>query len=346
MTSYQERKMIVDDIEQARKDGCRLAKACEVYGLSVRTYQRWYRRDEVIEDCRPKAMRPEPSHKLTPEEREAIMNTVNEKRFQSLPPTQIVPTLLDEGSYIASESSFYRVMEEHEQNNRRGRAKEPSKRSKPDEFVADGPDQVWSWDITYLASQTKGKFYYLYLIMDIFGRDIVGYEVHDAESGELGKEVFDRAYVAVGMPKGLVLHSDNGSPMKSFTMKAKLDDLGITPSYSRPQVSNDNPYSEALFRTVKYCPAWPSKGFESLGQARAWVERFVRWYNCEHKHSKIKFVTPHQRRHGQEHEILLNRKAVLEKAKQLNPARWSGATRNCDPAGPVRLNPDKLKHVS
>lgn len=144
----------------------------------------------------------------------------------------------------------------------------------------------------------------------------------------------------------MVLHSDNGSPMKSFTMRSKLDDLGITPSYSRPQVSNDNPYSEALFRTVKYCPAWPSKGFESLEQAREWVERFVQWYNCEHRHSKIKFVTPHQRRHGQEHEILMRRKAVLENAKQLNPKRWSGSTRNCDPAGPVILNPDKLQLVS
>lgn len=188
--------------------------------------------------------------------------------------------------------------------------------------------------------------YYLYLIMDIYGRDIVGYEVHESECGKLGKEVFDRAFVAAGMPEGLVLHSDNGAPMKSFTMRAKLDDLGVTPSFSRPRVSNDNPYSEALFRTVKYYPAWPSEGFKSLSEVREWVERFVTWYNKDHRHSKIKFVTPYQRRMKQDAEILAKRMAVLEKAKARNPSRWTGSTRNCDPVGPVKLNPDKLIAVS
>lgn len=300
----------------------------------------------VLEDRRASAIRPEPANKLTQADNEKILQTVNEPRFQSLPPTQIVPILLDEGEYIASESSFYRVMDADDQNNRRGRAKPPAKRAKPKEFVADGPNQVWTWDITYCPSQTKGWFYYLYLIMDIYGRDIVGYEVHESECGKLGKEVFDRAFVAAGMPEGLVLHSDNGAPMKSFTMRAKLDDLGVTPSFSRPRVSNDNPYSEALFRTVKYCPAWPSEGFKNLSEVREWVEKFVTWYNQDHRHSKIKFVTPYQRRMKQDAEILANRKAVLENAKARNPRRWSGSTRNCDPVGPVKLNPDKLIAVS
>lgn len=333
------------DIEQARSAGCRLEKACEVYGLTARTYQRWYQRGEVLADRRASAVRPEPEHKLTSAERAKIIETVNAPRFQSLPPTQIVPILLDEGVYIASESSFYRVMADHNQNNRRGRAKQPTRRAKPEEFIADGPNQVWSWDITYCPSKTKGLFYYLYLIMDIYGRDIVGYEVHETECGELGKEVFNRAFIAAGMPSELVLHSDNGAPMKSFMMQAKLSDLGVTPSYSRPRVSDDNPYSEALFRTVKYCPSWPADGFENLVDAREWVERFVHWYNHDHRHSKIKFVTPHQRRTGQEVELLENRKAVLESARAINPKRWSGATRNCDAAGPVKLNPDKLKAV-
>ena len=336
----------MDAIEQARKAGCRLHKACEVYGLTARTYHRWYRRGEVLEDKRASVVRPEPENKLTPAEHAKILEIVNAPRFKSLPPTQIVPILLDEGEFIASESSYYRVMAEHGQNNRRGRAKQPTKRAKPDEYIADGPNQVWSWDISYCPSQTKGLFYYLYLIMDIYGRDIVGYEVHEVECGELGKAVFDRAFIAAGMPSGLVLHSDNGSPMKSFTMQAKLADLGVTPSYSRPRVSDDNPYSEALFRTVKYCPVWPSKGFSSLIEAREWVERFVHWYNRDHRHSKIKFVTPHQRRTGKDVEILAHRKAVLESAKSKNPKRWSGSTRNCDPVGPVKLNPDKLTAVS
>lgn len=317
-----------------------------MYGLSPRTYQRWFRRGEVLEDRRASAVRPAPENKLTPAENGKILETANEPRFQSLPPTQIVPILLDEGVYLASESSFYRVLEVNDQNNRRGRAKPPTKRSKPEEYVADGPNQVWTWDITYCPSQTKGLFYYLYLIMDIYGRDVVGYEVHESECGALGKEVFDRAFMAAGMPEGLVLHSDNGSPMKSFTMQAKLVDLGVTPSFSRPRVSDDNPYSESLFRTVKYCPAWPTAGFKNLAEAREWVERFVNWYNHDHRHSKIKFVTPHQRRMGQDAEILANRKAVLEKAKEMNPRRWSGSTRNCEPAGPVKLNPDKLTAVS
>jgi transposase InsO family protein len=253
---------------------------------------------------------------------------------------------LDEGEYIASESSFYRVMADHNQNNRRGRAKQPTRRAKPEEFIADGPNQVWSWDITYCPTQTKGLFYYLYLIMDIYGRDIVGYEVHETECGELGKEVFDRAFIAAGMPSGLVLHSDNGAPMKSFTMQAKLSDLGVTPSYSRPRVSDDNPYSEALFRTLKYCPSWPANGFKDLVEVREWVERFVHWYNKDHRHSKIKFVTPNQRKTGQDSVVLARRKNVLEKAKQKNPKRWSGSTRNCEPTGPVKLNPDKLTAVS
>jgi len=146
--------------------------------------------------------------------------------------------------------------------------------------------------------------------------------------------------------KPLVLHSDNGAPMKAQTMKAKMEEMGVMASYSRPRVSNDNPYSESLFRTLKYRPVWPSSGFSSLEIARDWVEEFVNWYNNEHRHSRLNFVTPAQRHAGKDTAILEQRKNVLEEAKRLNPYRWSGDVRNCDAAGSVTLNPEKTETVT
>lgn len=179
--------------------------------------------------------------------------------------------------------------------------------------------------------------------MDIYGRLIVGHEVHDRECGILAGEIFSRAHLAAGQPNDLVLHSDNGPAMKSYTFKAKLKELSVLPSYSRPCVSNDNAYSESLFRTVKYVPAWPPKGFESLEQARDWVKRFVEWYNTEHRHSALNYVTPAQRQNGDDKSILAKRYEVLELARARHPRRWSGPVRNCEPRGPSVLNPDKIK---
>ena len=188
----------------------------------------------------------------------------------------------------------------------------------------------------------KGLFYYLYLFEDIFSRKIVGYEVYEQECGERAAELVQRCMLREQcLHKPLVLHSDNGAPMKAQTMKAKLEELGVLSSYSRPRVSNDNPYSEALFRTLKYRPEWPSSGFVSLSDARDWVQSFSHWYNNKHRHSKINFVTPAQRHAGQDRELLLKRKAVLEAAKKANPNRWSKDVRNCEPVGAVTLNPDK-----
>ena len=318
-------------------------------GITVRTFERWTRGGLVHEDQRPTAPRPEPSHKLTEQEREQILATVNSDRFASLSPTQIVPILLDEGEYIGSESSFYRVMRQAGQQQHRGRAQKPKQKAKPQAQVAYGPNEVWSWDITYLPTPVTGRFYYLYLFMDIYGRNIVAHEVHDRECGELASDLVSKGHLKAGQP-AVVLHSDNGAPMTAYTFRAKLTELGITPSYSRPRVSDDNPYSESLFRTVKYCPAWPPAGFESLEQAREWVECFVQWYNTEHRHSQLNFVTPEQRCRGEDAEILRHRRQRLEQARAEHPQRWSKGVRNCDPAGPVSLNPGKpaaaLKLVS
>ena len=253
-----------------------------------------------------------------------------------------MPRLADEGRYIASESSFYRVLRDAEQVNRRGRAQAPRLVPTPDSYKATAPNQVWSWDITFLASSIRGAFYRLYMVEDIFSRKIVGWEVHEQESAEHAGVLIRKACLAEGIHEaGLVLHSDNGGPMKGATMLATLQTLGVVPSFSRPSVSDDNPYSESLFRTLKYCPAYPNKPFESIGEARHWVHRFVQWYNHEHRHSAIRYVTPNQRHSGKERSLLKQREAVYEAAKRRNPGRWSGSSRNWNPVAEVWLNPPK-----
>ena len=305
LTPLPKRKTLVDLIQEAYAHGARLYKACAEAELSKRTYRRWYQAGKVQADLRPSTVRTEPANKLNEEERKLILKICSEARFASLPPSQIVPTLLDEGIYIASESSFYRVLKANAQLNRRGRSQNTTKRSKPAAYVADMPNKVWSWDITYCASVIKRQFYYLYMFEDIYSRKIVGYEVHDRECGELAAELVQRNMLREQcFREPLVLHSDNGAQMKSLTMKAKLEELGITASLSRPSVSNDNPYSESLFRTLKYRPEWPKAGFKSITEAREWVDIFVTWYNTKHKHSKINFVSPSERHAKQDQETL------------------------------------------
>jgi len=214
-------------------------------------------------------------------------------------------------------------------------------RVKPKAQIATKPNDVWSWDISYLATQTRGQHYYLYLIVDIFSRKIVGADVYDQELGELAADFLQRTiWSEKCVNKGPVLHSDNGAPMRSFTMQAKMRDLGVASSYSRPRVSNDNPYSEALFRTTKYHHSWPKDGFKNLSEAREWVTSFVDWYNKIHKHSSIKYVTPEQRHNGLDNQLLLNRKETYLKAQRANPSRWQNNIRNWDYIDEVSLNPE------
>jgi transposase InsO family protein len=315
--------------------GARLERACELIGLSVRTVQRWRTRTE---DARSRPRR-RPSNALTGAERAALLKVANSEPYRDLSPKQIVPRLADEQRYLASESTLYRVLREEGQLAHRAASKPAVARLRP-EHVATEPNRVWSWDITYLKSPVRGAFYYLYLVMDLYSRKIVGWQVHSEESMELASALIKQICAATGVEASrLVLHSDNGGPMKGSTMLATLSWLGIVASFSRPRVSNDNPYSEALFRTLKYRPEYPERPFASLGEARAWVEQFVRWYNTEHLHSGIRFVTPDDRHAGRDVQILAQRHAVYERAKASKPARWSGHTRNWSPVGSVRLNP-------
>ena len=335
---------MVEWINESVDAGARKEKACKELGLSIRTVQRWTKGDEVKADQRPLAQRPAPKNKLSEEERARVLEVCNQPEYASLPPSQIVPKLADKGDYIASESSFYRILNEADQCHHRGRSKAAHPNKAPATHTATMANQVWSWDISYLPSIVRGLFYYLYLVEDIYSRKIVGWEVHDSENGNLAAELMHRTVIAEQCFRTpLVLHSDNGSPMKSYTLQSKLADLGITPSHSRPRVSNDNAYSESLFRTLKYCPQWPSQGFASLEEARDWVKDFVNWYNHEHCHSKIRFVTPAQRHRGEDKVILEKRHNVYELARTKHPERWSGETRNWNPIGEVTLNPERME---
>ncbi len=342
MISLAERGEIVKLIDEACAAGARRARACAVVGISLRTLQRWREDGEVVADRRLDSGRA-PANKLSDAEREHILAVANSVRFQSLPPSQIVPALADEGVYIASESSFYRVLREADQLAHRGRAK-PRTHKAPKAHAASGPNQVWSWDITYLASTVQGVFFYLYLMLDIYSRKIVGWEVFECESSEHATTVFRKAYLREGVAGDeLVLHSDNGSPMKGATLLATLQRLGVIPSFSRPSVSNDNAYSEALFKTLKYHPAYPAKPFDTLAEARDWVLHFQHWYNEQHRHSALQFVTPGQRHRGEAEAIIAQRQAVYEAAKRRHSQRWSGQTRDWTLPEIVWLNPAKAK---
>ena len=329
-------------IQEAVTAGARRSMACAELQISERTLRRWTKGGQVHPDQRPLAARPEPVNKLSAVERAAVLEACNSEEFASLPPSQIVPKLADQGRYLASESSFYRILRADGQQHHRGRAKPPVRRKPPTSYKASAPCEVWSWDITWMPGPVAGMFFYLYLIVDIFSRKIVGWEVHQRETADLASTLIQKAVWAEGcFARPLVLHADNGSPMKGATMKTTMEKLGITASYSRPRVSNDNPFSEALFRTCKYRPDWPTKGFATKAEAQAWVKSFVRWYNGEHLHSAIRFVTPNTRHAGHDRATLANRAILYANARSQNPERWSGKTRNWQPAGPVWLNPER-----
>jgi len=339
-----ERIEIVELISEAQDSGSRQSKACEIIGISTKTFQRWsqskHQKDGRIESSHV------PANKLTEHERKLIISTANEEKYSALSPSKIVPLLADEGRYIASESSFRRVLKAEKQLKHREKSKPVRVNKKPKALIATMPNQVYSWDITYLPTQVRGIFLYLYLVLDIYSRKIVGWQVYDHESSALAADLMTNICEQENIQKHQVtLHSDNGSPMKGATLLSTLQTLGIMPSLSRPSVSNDNPYSESLFRTLKYRPEYPEKAFENLVAARRWVQRFVNWYNGEHLHSSIKFVTPEKRHNGEEIALLAARHEVYRKAKERTPNRWSRNTRNWEPVDEVYLNPEKQKVV-
>lgn len=342
LISSADRQKAIVMVKQACCDGARKEQACEILGLSLRTIERWESEDgKKDKRCFTKKF---PKNKLTAEERLMILTVANSERYRDLPPCKIVPLLADENRYIASEASFYRVLRTENQLSHRGHSK-PRAHCKPGEFIATDPNQVWSWDISYLPSKISGMYFYLYLAIDIYSRKIVGFSVHEKESSEHAASLIQQACHDEKIARHqIVLHSDNGSPMKGTTMLAMLEKLGVLPSFSRPSVSDDNPYSEALFKTLKYHPTFPVlTKFETINDARKWCEKFVYWYNNEHLHSGLKFITPHQRHTGLDKIIMEKRHNIYQNAKLQNPIRWSGNTRNWQLPGSVALNPNNKK---
>lgn len=345
MILIEDRRSLAAHIATAHGAGARLRLACQVAGIDERTLQRWKAHAGLKEgDGRPQAARPTPSHALSEQERMRMLEVANEPRFCAVPPARIVPMLADEGIYLASESSFARVMRAQGQTAHRGRAKAAHAVRPPTTHIATAVRQVWCWDMTYLPAVVMGRWFHLYLILDLYSRKIVGWEVHGSDHSDHAIHLVRRTALAEGIAALTVkpvLHGDNGSTLKATTVLAMLNWLGVKPSYSRPRVSDDNAYAEALFRTAKYRPEFPANGFADLEAARTWAAGFVHWYNVEHRHSGIQYVSPAQRHEGRDQEILAARHTLYTQARALNPARWSGKTRNWSPTGPVTLNPER-----
>ncbi|MCB1809203.1 MAG: IS3 family transposase [Candidatus Competibacteraceae bacterium] len=345
MIGFSQRAQILRWVDEAQAAGARRHRACDQLGIRLRSLQRWRDGCGTVRTDGRTLRTFTPPNKLSDEERQHMLAVANEPEFAALPPSQFVPLLADRGQFVASESSFYRVLRVAHQLKHRQASRTPTPVRKPFALSTTAPNQLYSWDITYLKTTTFGRYLYLYLFVDLYSRKIVGWRVHECEDNEHAAELVTDIVRREGVERDrLVVHSDNGGPMKGATLLATMQRLGIVPSYSRPAVSNDNPYSEALFRTLKYRPNYPTKPFHTEAVANAWVDGFVQWYNHAHRHSAIRFVTPAQRHAGLDYDLLAQRKITYEKAKAAKPQRWSGNTRNWDPITEVLLNPDNVQN--
>lgn len=337
--------MILDAIGEAQRDGARLAAACRLVGISARTLERW--RGRPGGGDRRAGPHRRSANALTPAEEARVVTVMTSSRYAGLSPKQLVPQLADEGLYLASESTMYRLQRRYGLRQIKRRVERTHVTRSSTVHRATSPNQVWSWDITWLPTVVRGRYLYLYLVMDVWSRRIVGWTVAERESSEVAAELIQRVCRDGEVdPRGLVLHSDNGKPMRGAMMVSTLQWLGIVPSFSRPHVSDDNAYSEALFRTLKYTPAYPRLPFVDADGARQWVARFVAWYNGVHRHSAIRYVTPNERHFGAEYAVLASRRELYARAQALNPGRWSRLIRDWSPIGLVVLNSEQPQRAA
>ena len=338
----EDRKKALELIAEGQRQGVSIKPIADLIGVCSRTLRRWgiaFNAHGFSQDCRKGSPR-EVVHRFSEAERQRVIETVNDPRFADLTPAQIVAILAEEQVYVGSESTIYRIMRQEGLLNHRGRTRPPREAREVPTLEASGIHQVLAWDITLLPGPVKGQFYYLYMVMDVWSRRILGVEVHERECGQLARDFFDRLCRDEGISKetATVLHSDNGAPMRSFTLAAKLEELGVSLSFSRPRVSNDNAYAESWFRTMKYHQSYPLRRFRDLLSVKSWVDGFVDWYNGEHRHGGIKYVTPNQRHYGQADAICAIRKQTYEKARQRHPLRWSRPPRDWSQPEIVRIN--------
>ena len=295
------------------------APLCDALGVPRATLYR-RRLSARMQTCGPKP-RPTPSRALCPVEREQVLDVLHSERFVDTAPAEVVATLMDEKKYLCSERSMYRILADaHEVRERRNQLRHPNY-AKP-ELLATGPNEVWSWDITKLKGPAKWTYFYLYVMLDIFSRYVVGWMVAQRENAELAKRLIRESCDKEGIePDQLTIHADRGSPMKAKTTGQLLADLGVTKTHSRPHVSNDNPFSESCFKTMKYRPGFPDH-FGCQEHALSWGRVFFPWYNCEHRHSGIAMLTPETVHRGRAEEVLQMRLQVALAARRAHPERF------------------------
>jgi len=291
--------------------------ACDALQVSRATF---YRHMNPDKSCIKK--RPKPPLALNSQERKMVIDILHSNRFYDLSPSQVFAQLLDEGRYVCSVRTMYRILHDmHGDVKERRRHVIRNHFVKP-ELLATSPNQVWSWDITKLKGPVKWTYYYLYVILDIFSRYVVGWMIASREYGSLAKNLIEESCVKQNIEsEQLIIHSDRGPSMKSKAVALLLSDLGVTKSFNRPNVSNDNPFSEAQFKTLKYNPKFPGR-FGSIQDARSFCQQFFNWYNKEHRHSGIGMVTPEQVHYGQAKEVYEKRSQVLLRAYDNNPNRF------------------------
>jgi putative transposase len=290
--------------------------ACSALALPRGTFYRW-------KNPKEKVPRPAPPLGLSKTERSGVLAVLHEERFVDRAPREIYAALLDEKSYLCSIRTMYRILEQEEELKERRKQVCRAHYTKP-ELLATGPNQVWSWDITKLKGPAKWSYYYLYVILDIFSRYVVGWMVAQRELAVLARKLIDETMKKQSIQPGqLVIHADRGSSMTSKQVAFLLADLGVTKSHSRPSVSNDNPYSEAQFKTMKYRPEFPER-FGSIEDARGFCQTFFPWYNTEHYHSGLGLLTPKDVHYGRASHIVEARQEVLRAAYEKHPERFKG----------------------
>lgn len=303
-----------------------VARACRAFGVAERTFH--HRRAAAQGRLVPRPSRAKPSDehdpvpwKIPDDERDHIKDVLCSPRFGDLAPAQVYATLLDEGVYLCSERTMYRILHEHDLVRERRRGHRRSGHHPP-RVHATGPNQAWSWDISRLRGPVVRSWFYLYVVLDILSRKIVAWSIDTVESDQVAKRLIQTACRREGInPDQLILHSDRGAQMTGTTIAELLEDLGVTRSLSRPRTSNDNPYSEANFKTAKYRPDYPDR-FDTIDEARAWMRRFARWYNQEHYHSGIAYLHPADVHAGRTADIVAARQHVLDTAYRANPERF------------------------
>jgi putative transposase len=292
-----------------------VSAACEVVGVPRSSFYRT-RQPKIIP-----APRPSPARALTPAETEAVRQILNSERFVDQAPRQVYATLLDEETYLCHWRTMYRILEAHQEVTERRNQRQHPPAAKP-QLETTGPRQLWSWDITKLKGPVKWHHYYLYVIIDVYSRFIVGWLIAEAESAELAEILITTTCHREGIqPEQLGLHSDRGPAMQSKTVAQLLIDLEVAQTFARPYTPNDNAYSEAQFKTLKYRPGFPER-FASLAEARTWVQAFVYWYNYQHYHSALGLLTPAMVHHGQAQQVQTQRQQVLVAAYQDHPERF------------------------